>query len=132
MTLSPTMERALSEITAHPGTPARELPGSIPTIEALMRRRLVEVEGREWRAFLPDPGHTHEWRTTMHMDGCHYYTTTATCKCGAVYGHRGERSPKADPYSLIWMDDPSGCGRCQALIAGSPARHNFVIERRRR
>jgi hypothetical protein len=131
LALSPTMEHALAEVAAHPGTPARELPGSVPTVEALMRRGLVEVEGREWCAFLPDPEHTHVFKTTMHLDGCHWYETIASCACGAVYGWRGERSLKADPYSAVWMDDPDGCERCKALIAGAPVRNNVVIERRR-
>jgi hypothetical protein len=90
--------------------------------------------------------HQHKWTTTVHLDGCHYYTTTATCRCGAVLSMTSERNPQEDPYSLIWMEpkvervtrDERGryctprwverpCERCQALQAGAQPKFDLVI-----
>lgn len=129
--LSGTMQLALDSIEQAPGTLVRRLPGGSGTVRALMRRGKVEVQGPkilgDCRAFLP--AHQHTFKTTFHLDGCHHYQTGAACECGVVYGHYGERSPKADPYSAIWMDDPDGCVRCRRLMEGARPVNETMIER---
>jgi hypothetical protein len=128
--LSLSQERALAAVAAAPGTPARELPGGINTVWALMRRGLVETDTEKgvWRVFLP--AHEHSFKTTLHMDGCHYYSTSATCDCGVVYGHRGERHLKSDPYGAVWMEGVE-CERCDALRDGARPISETVIQRPR-
>ena len=90
--------------------------------------------------------HKHAWRSNMHLDGCHWFTTGYTCQCGATASKTDERSPMADPYSLVWMEptyewvnrDERGrfckpyqreavCNRCAELRAGAPTRFDLVI-----
>lgn len=130
--LSPTMRACLETVEAVPGQPARTLPGGLGTVWALMRRHLVEVSpGDPWLVFTP--AHPHEFKPTMHLDGCHFYTTHATCDCGVVYAYRGERSVKRDPYSAVWMEPTSDvpCQRCQELQNGARPVHETVIQRSR-
>lgn len=129
--LSDTQERALAAIAANPGTPAKELPGGVQTVWALMRRRMVETDMDKdvWHVFLP--AHEHTFRTLMHMDGCHFYTTHAACDCGVIYGYRGERHLKGDPYAGVWMDDGDECERCRELLQGARPIGETVIQRPR-
>jgi hypothetical protein len=90
--------------------------------------------------------HEHRWKATMHLDGCHWYSTGAACTCGATLSVTHERSPAADPYSMIWMEpqyrevtrDERGrfvkphweevvCDRCRELQAGAPARSDLAV-----
>jgi hypothetical protein len=90
--------------------------------------------------------HKHEWKVTMHLDGCHWYTSSYACACGAAATRTNERSPREDLYSIVWMEpeyvevnrDERGrfarphveerrCARCEELIAGAPTRHDFAI-----
>lgn len=73
--------------------------------------------------------HVHQWRRQMHMDGCHHYSTTYSCECGASAMTRDERDPTYDPYSLIWMDDEGGepCARCDEIRAGAKVSHTVRI-----
>ena len=70
-----------------------------------------------------------------HMDGCHWYATTAVCDCGATLRQSGERDLKEDPYAAVWMedgrdeDDANACRRCRDLLAGAaPDPFTEVIE----
>lgn len=128
--LSGTMQLALDSIGQAPGILARELPGGTNTVNALMRRGRVEVQGDPWHVFLP--AHEHDFQTSMHLDGCHSFQTQAACKCGVDYAFFGERSLKADPYSAVWMLDDDGgveCERCQALVDGARPRYVVMIVR---
>jgi hypothetical protein len=90
--------------------------------------------------------HEHHWKTTMHLDGCHWYSTGAACACGAVLSVTHERSPAADPYSAVWMEpqyekitrDEHGrfvkphweevvCVRCRELQNGAPTKSDLVV-----
>jgi hypothetical protein len=68
--------------------------------------------------------HVHAWRFVAHVDGCHWYATTAACDCGATLHQTAERDVKEDPYSAVWMeddrDDDKACRRCRDLLAGAP------------
>jgi hypothetical protein len=126
--LSPTMRACLDAIEAEQGQPARALPGGLGTVWALMRRHLVETGQRDpWLVFLP--AHEHKFRTSVHLDGCHFYTTHGSCECGVVYGHRGERRPKSDPYGAIWMGPDGSCERCDELLKGARPACETVIQR---
>lgn len=63
------------------------------------------------------PTHDHTWRTTAHVDGCHFFITVAACDCGAVYRLKAERDPADDPYAVVWFLDD--CERCNELAAGA-------------
>lgn len=68
------------------------------------------------------PEHEHGWTLVAHADGCHWYTSTYACVCGATLRDYAERDTREDPYSAIWFDDvegPTQCERCKALIAGA-------------
>lgn len=124
------MRMALDAIEEEQGRRAGDLPGGPRTVEALMRREMVEVIG-EWseaRVFLPE--HRHTWRTSIHLDGCHNYSTGGTCECGAQLGVRGERSFKRDPYSMVWAM-PDECPRCRELMNGARPRHSVTIVARK-
>lgn len=90
--------------------------------------------------------HKHRFRETLHLDGCHFYTTAGACSCGATFTVTNERDPKYDPYSLIWMEpvpelvrrDEKGrfvkpryeerlCQRCEEIKNGAPVRHDLVV-----
>jgi len=126
--LTGTMQLCLDSIDQAPGTTASELPGGKNTIAALMRRGLVEIDEDE-RVYRPE--HEHVFKTSMHLDGCHSYSTAARCECGTIYNSYGERSVKSDPYSAIWMDPADNCERCKAILAGAPRRFEVVITRTR-
>ena len=66
--------------------------------------------------------HAHDWRLTMHMDGCHWYASTYRCDCGATATSRHERDVKADGWSAIWMGEEP-CPRCDELMAGAKPEH---------
>lgn len=121
--------RAMWRIKAKPGQPAHSY-GRKGTLDALVRRHLIGCT-THGTVFLTDKGkrqHLHEFRTTMHLDGCHFYSTAAHCECGATYEHYGERDPKSDPYSMVWMEptineqgEVEECPRCEDLINGAKA-----------
>jgi hypothetical protein len=90
--------------------------------------------------------HEHKWLTSMHLDGCHFYTSGATCVCGASLTLTYERRPMADPYSRVWMEpqvrevtrDARGrfvkphyeeirCARCEELQRGVPTKADLVV-----
>jgi hypothetical protein len=89
--------------------------------------------------------HKHAWRATAHLDGCHYYTTIARCRCGAGFTRTQERDPKGET-AMIWMEpqyvevrrDARGrfvtphteervCDRCRELMAGALPRYDVVV-----
>lgn len=126
--LTPTMRACLDAITAEQGQPAKSLPGGIQTVWALMRRGLVETDRDEaWHVFLP--AHRHSFVANFHMDGCHWFKSSGTCECGVIHGFYGERSVKADPYSMVWYDEDDECERCKALMAGARPIYEVVIQR---
>jgi hypothetical protein len=124
MDLTPTMQACLGAITAEQGLPARELPGGLNTVWALMRRGLVETDTDHttWRVFLP--AHAHQFETVLHLDSCHYWTTSAACECGAIYGVRSERSATG-----FWGE--GDCERCDELRRGARPHREVVIQRPR-
>lgn len=130
MSLTPTMKLCLMALEdGGDGMTTRELPGGGNTVAGLMRRGRVEIDA-DGHVFLPV--HEHDFQMTMHVDGCHHYTTRASCSCGVGYYSYGERSLKADPWSAVWMLDDDGeteCARCEALVAGAPCRFEVVIQR---
>lgn len=68
--------------------------------------------------------HAHEWKMVAHLDGCHWFSTSAACACGATLVQTCERDVKSDPYSAVWMDDndvaeDQRCERCRELLAGA-------------
>jgi hypothetical protein len=125
--MTATMECCLAAVLAEQGQPARDLPGGVGTVWALMRRGLVETDTEKgmWRVFTP--AHEHEFETTLHLDGCHYWTTAARCECGVIYGVRAERSFTADSYAASESD----CPRCEALRNGVRPQTEVVIQRPR-
>jgi hypothetical protein len=62
--------------------------------------------------------HVHEWRFVSHLDGCHYFSTSAVCGCGATQVQSAERDMADDLNSAMWADDDS-CERCRELLAGA-------------
>ena len=92
------------------------------------------------------PKHEHRFRTTTHLDGCHYYVSIGVCACRASVTVSNERSFKGDPYSYVWAEpayewrnrDERGrfckpyqteviCARCAELKAGAPCKRTVVI-----
>jgi hypothetical protein len=63
--------------------------------------------------------HVHAWRMVSHLDGCHYFSTSAACACGATLVQSAERDVEDDPYSRVWMTDDDTCERCRELLAGA-------------
>jgi hypothetical protein len=126
MALSGTMQLCLDSIEQAPGAFARDLPGGKNTVAALMRRGLAEIDS-EHHVFLP--AHRHVLKSTMHLDGCHHFSWSYVCECGVTASTYSERSVKADPYSMIWMDDPGECSRCRELIDGARPAHEVTIQR---
>lgn len=61
--------------------------------------------------------HQHEWKLAVHIDGCHFFSSTYTCHCGAQSEDYSERDPDADSYAAMWMDPE--CARCNELIGGA-------------
>lgn len=81
----------------------------------------------------PKPQHEHVWRMVLHLDGCHWYSSAFSCECGAAARAYDERDVGSDPYSAVWMEPVSEerCPRCEELLAGADAVHDFHIEERR-
>lgn len=125
--LTGTMQLCLDSVEQAPGAFARDLPGGKNTVAALMRRGKVEIDG-EHHVFLP--AHKHEFKLTMHLDGCHSFSSVYACDCGVQASSYGERSVAADPYSGMWMDSP-GCTRCKELLQGARPAHEVQITRPR-
>lgn len=125
--LSATMRLCLESIEQSPGELAKKLPGGTQTVMALMARHLCEIQGEEWRVYLP--AHKHGFQTTMHADGCHFYTTHARCECGVFYRFLGERGIKTDPWSAVWYDESDECRRCVELRDGARPHYEIVIAR---
>lgn len=74
--------------------------------------------------------HKHAWKRTLHLDGCHYYSSGYACECGATASTYDERSVKDDPYSMVWMDSEGmdePCKRCEELLNGAEPRHEKEI-----
>lgn len=75
---------------------------------------------------MPAEGHKHAWKMVAHMDGCHFYASTYTCKCGATASTYDERDVKSDGWSAVWMDDEGRgepCARCEELMNGAQPEH---------
>jgi hypothetical protein len=93
--------------------------------------------------------HKHAWKASLHLDGCHWYTTSYTCtKCSAVATVTRERDPKK-LMTGMWMEpqyveitrDERGrflpkdqrrweekiCIRCKELQNGAKVRYDMVI-----
>jgi len=131
MTLSPKMQAALL-LLEEDGQPVKAIGRA--TVSALMCRGLVELDAPMKRVYLPPSEHTHAWRMTMHLDGCHMHRTGYECECGALRSTWWERSIKADPYSAIWMEESDGskpCTRCAQLLAGARPQHDVTTIRGR-
>jgi hypothetical protein len=73
--------------------------------------------------------HTHRFKITAHLDGCHWYSTTAACACGATFASHGERSPRDDPWSMEWLM-PEACERCAELAAGAEPKYGEEVRER--
>jgi hypothetical protein len=90
--------------------------------------------------------HTHTFRTSAHLDGCHWYSTVGACACGATVTATNERDFKGDPYSGIWAEpqyvevrrDERGrfvkphweevrCQRCDEIRAGAKIKRTLII-----
>jgi hypothetical protein len=69
--------------------------------------------------------HVHRWRMLMHVDGCHWFTFSYTCECGATMNSRDERDPEFDPWSVMWYADD--CGRCNELAKGARGQHAVMV-----
>ena len=74
--------------------------------------------------------HAHMWRGIAHLDGCHWYSWTYACECGATRELWSERDLEANSYSAVWMvreGDEEPCDRCDALMAGAEPQHRDEI-----
>lgn len=76
----------------------------------------------------------HRWRMTLHLDGCHYFSSAYVCRdCGAYLGVMSERDLNGDPWSAMWMDEDAwegedgGCERCAQLRDGAEPRQEVVF-----
>jgi hypothetical protein len=122
------MMRTLRAIRQQPGGVSNEY-GTKGTVDALIRRKLIHVftNGQVEPTKLGAQIHLHEFRRTLHLDGCHYFTDAGSCDCGATYRSYIERDLKSDPYSAFWMEPTGGedCQRCDELKDGAKPR---VIE----
>ena len=74
--------------------------------------------------------HKHRWKMVLHVDGCHFFTSSYACDCGATAATNTERDVDSDPYSALWMENGDGdgepCTRCRELLAGAKPDH--VVE----
>jgi hypothetical protein len=61
-------------------------------------------------------GHVHDWNLTLHADGCHWYTNSYVCACGATRIETRERGSVAKLRSLM---TPNACSRCAELANGA-------------
>jgi hypothetical protein len=65
---------------------------------------------------------------SLHADGCHYFSTSYACACGAQMVSRLERDLAEDPFSAVWMEDIGvNCKRCRELLAGAHAVSALII-----
>ena len=66
------------------------------------------------------PEHTHVWSGRLFSDGCHFYSNSYACECGAAMTISGERQMVSrgviQPGAMMAGDD---CLRCDDLIAGA-------------
>jgi hypothetical protein len=67
--------------------------------------------------------HSHHFKRSMHLDGCHYIMDVAVCACGATQARETERDPSRDPYALIWFGED--CVRCTEIRGGADLRWTF-------
>lgn len=66
--------------------------------------------------------HQHQWEMQIHLDGCHFYSSTYRCECGARLETFDEREPMAgESYGALWMD--TDCPRCRELLEGAESVH---------
>lgn len=65
--------------------------------------------------------HEHQWQMLVHLDGCHFFSSTYTCPCGARMEDYSEREPSSDSYAALWMQPD--CDRCNELIEGAEPLH---------
>lgn len=65
----------------------------------------------------------------MHADGCHWFTFSYRCACGATYNSTDERDIASDPWSGVWMEPVEGdeCERCSALMNGATPMHSYAV-----
>lgn len=76
--------------------------------------------------------HEHLWTPVAHVDGCHWYSWSYGCTCGATRVFRSERDIEADGYSAVWMAHEGGerCVRCEQLMGGEKPQHSDEIVER--
>lgn len=67
--------------------------------------------------------HQHQWRMQMHIDGCHFHSSTYVCECGTRMETFSEREVASDSYSLMWLL-PDECERCKELLDGAEPIHS--------
>lgn len=78
------------------------------------------------------PVHEHRWKLRVHIDGCHFFSSTYWCpECGATRCSYSERDIEDDPYSTIWMlpEGKEECERCTQLLEGAkPVSSDEIME----
>jgi len=64
--------------------------------------------------------HEHQWKGRLFADGCHHFSNTSECECGALMNVTGERifwlRGKMQPGIYMALE---GCERCHALEMGA-------------
>jgi hypothetical protein len=73
--------------------------------------------------------HTHTWLGLAHLDGCHHYSWTYRCLCGAGRTTGAERSfSDLDGMSYaMWFEE--SCARCNELANGAePKEWDEIME----
>lgn len=78
--------------------------------------------------------HKHKWKAVMHLDGCHHYTNTYACACGAMVSISGERQflERGKFTPSVMMASEGDCERCPELIRGArrkPTQIHAVLTR---
>lgn len=71
------------------------------------------------------PEHVHEWKLVVHLDGCHFYSSSYQCECEATRTSHDERDFN-EPMSTVWAL-PDECPRCAQLLEGAPPTHSDEI-----
>lgn len=78
--------------------------------------------------------HKHTWKGSMHLDGCHHYTNTYNCACGATVSVSGERQfrSRGQITPSIMMASEGDCTRCTELINGKrrrPTQYHLLADK---
>ena len=62
--------------------------------------------------------HEHVWSAVVHLDGCHAFSWSYSCPCGASRNTGCERDFKDDDMSYaMWFEE--SCERCNELMDGA-------------